>query len=142
MSIEMIVVATDGSPNATRAVAHAAEIAQATGARVVAVHVFEPLARLGHVEPPVNFATQESDALALLGTDWSAPLVAAGVRFEPRVVEGVPASAIVELAHEVGADLIVLGARGLSKAKELLLGSISMKVLHSAHLPVTVVPPA
>jgi len=141
MSIEMIVVATDGSPNATRAVAHAAEIASATGAQVVAVHVFEPLALLGHVEPPIDFAAQEAEALALLEAAWCAPLAAAGVRFEARIVEGSPAAAIVDLAREVDADLIVLGARGLSQARELLLGSTSMKVLHSAHLPVTVVAP-
>lgn len=142
MTISTIVVATDGSPNATHAVAHAAEVAKGTGASVVAVHVFEPLALLGHLEPPVDFAAKEAQAREVLQDTWCAPLAEAGVPFTSRVVEGTPAAAIVDTAREVNADLIVLGARGLSRVQELVLGSTSTKVLHEARVPVTVVPTA
>jgi nucleotide-binding universal stress UspA family protein len=142
MTIARIVVATDGSENAARAMEHAAEVAHGTGASVVAIHVFEPLALLGHVEPPVDFAAKEAEVRSVLQDTWCAPLAAAGVTFESRVVEGTPATALVDTAREVNADLIVMGARGLSRVKELLLGSTSTKVLHHAHIPVTVVPPA
>lgn len=142
MTIRSIVVATDGSPEATRAVEYAADIAGATNATVTIVHVFEPLALLGHVEAPVDFGTHEDAALALLRETWSRPLTDAGVAFDARLVEGRPVEAIIELADETDADLIVVGARGRSVVKELLLGSTSLGVLHHAHRPVTVVPSA
>jgi nucleotide-binding universal stress UspA family protein len=142
MTITTIVVATDGSENASRAVAHAADVAAGTGAKVIAVHVFEPLALLGRVEPPVDFLAREAEAAELLQSTWCAPLSAAGTSFEARVVEGKPSVALLEVARDVDADLIIMGARGLSRVKGLLLGSTSTKVLHHAHRPVTVVPPA
>lgn len=142
MTITRIVVATDGSENAARAMGYAAEIAKGVGATVIAVHVFEPLALLGHLEPPVDFAAKEAEIRSVLHDDWCAPLAEAGIEFESKVVEGNPAKALVDTAREVGADLIIMGARGLSRVKEVLLGSTSTKVLHHAHVPVTVVPPA
>ncbi len=52
---------------------------------------------------------------------------------------GDPAAEIVQLASERGADLIVMGSRGLSDFRELLMGSVSTKVMHHAPCPVTVV---
>lgn len=141
MTIATIVVATDGSENSARAVAHAADVARACAARVVALHVFEPLALLGRVKPPVDFAAQEEATRRILQDEWCAPLRAAGVEFEARLVENTPADGVLDVAAEVGADLIVVGARGLSRLKELVLGSTSTTVLHRARCPVTVVPP-
>lgn len=142
MTISTILVATDGSTHAMRAMEHVAEVAKATGASVVVVHVFEPLALLGHLEPPVDFAVQEAEVQRVCNDTWCAPLAAAGVTYRAQVVEGTPATAIIDAASAAGADLIVVGARGLSRVKELMLGSTSTKVLHHAHVPVTVVPPA
>ncbi|HEU5322556.1 MAG TPA: universal stress protein, partial [Methylomirabilota bacterium] len=52
---------------------------------------------------------------------------------------GVPGEAIVEAAREAGAELVVLGARGLGRFKRLLLGSVSERVLRQATCPVLVV---
>ena len=54
---------------------------------------------------------------------------------------GSPAEEIVDAAKHVGADLIVMGSRGLSGVRSVLLGSVSDRVLHLAHCPVLVVRP-
>lgn len=141
MKLDTIVVATDGSGNGRRAVEHAAAVAGSSGARVVAVHVFEPLALLGRVEPPIDFAAQEEATRRILRDEWCEPLAQAGVTFEARLVENTPAEGILEVAEAVGADLIVVGARGLNRLAEFVLGSTSTRLLHEARAPVTVVPP-
>jgi len=55
-------------------------------------------------------------------------------------VIGNAAEAVLTEAHDGGYELIVLGRRGLSTLKELLLGSVSQAVLHRAHCPVMLVP--
>jgi len=55
---------------------------------------------------------------------------------------GSPAEEIVDAAKHVGADLIVLGSRGLNGVRSVLLGSVSDRVLHLAHCPVLVVRPS
>ena len=59
MSVNTIVVGVDGSDGSTRAVAWAAGLARQVSARVVAVHTFEPLAHLGDMQPPYDFAAIE-----------------------------------------------------------------------------------
>jgi nucleotide-binding universal stress UspA family protein len=57
------------------------------------------------------------------------------------VRSGSPADEIIRTASELGADLIVMGSRGLGSTRSVLLGSVSDRVLHLAHCPVLVVPP-
>ena len=140
MTIRTIVVGVEGSANAEAAVVLAAEVARGRGARVVAVHAFEPLALLGKVEPPVDFAVLEETTRRTLRDEWCAPLHDAGVVYEARVVENDPVHGLVEAADEVEADLIVVGARGMSRLKGLVLGSTSIKLPQVAGRPVTIVP--
>jgi nucleotide-binding universal stress UspA family protein len=57
-----------------------------------------------------------------------------------RAVLGGPAPAILNIAHEAGADLIVVGTRGRSAVAGLLVGSVAHRLLHLSDLPVLVVP--
>ena len=61
------------------------------------------------------------------------------VTVEQRVDFGDPADVILSVADKDGADLIVVGSRGLGEYAELLLGSVSRKILHLAKVPVMVV---
>jgi len=142
MTVRHVLVATDGSSNATEAVRWAAGIAAATGAAVTAVHVFEPLSRLHGQHGPVDLAGLRAAAEQDLQGEWSEPLRSADVSFDAVVVEGRPSEAIAEVAHQCGADLVVVGARGLSALKGLVVGSTSMQLPHLVHVPVTIIPPA
>jgi nucleotide-binding universal stress UspA family protein len=140
MSVRTIVVGADGSENSQRAIEFAAALAQQLGARVVAVHAFDPLAQLGKVEPPVDFAQLEAETRDRLENEWCTALRDAGVPFEAVVVENTPAGAIVDAADAHDADLVVVGARGHSPVRQLVLGSTSMKLPHQTKRPVTIVP--
>jgi len=63
----------------------------------------------------------------------------AGLSCETELLEGPKAEAIIKVAEARDADLIVLGARGMSSLEGLLLGSVSQKVIHYASCPVFVV---
>ncbi|MGD9754473.1 MAG: universal stress protein, partial [Acidimicrobiia bacterium] len=78
MSVRRIVVGVDGSDNAAAAVRWTAALAVQLGAEVVAVHAFEPLALLGEVPPPVDFAALRAAAEEDLQQRWCEPLHAAG----------------------------------------------------------------
>jgi nucleotide-binding universal stress UspA family protein len=141
VTVRHVLVATDGSSNATEAVRWAADIAVATGAAVTIVHVFEPLSRLHGQKGPVDLADLHAAAEADLRGEWAAPLRDSGVEFDAVVVEGRPSEAVAEVAVECQADLVVVGARGLSALRGLVVGSTSMQLPHLVHVPVTIVPP-
>lgn len=141
MTVHTIVVGTDGSAGATAAVRWTAELAAPLAARVVLVHAFDPLALLGKVQPPFDMA-----ALAVLARErvsglWAAPLAELGVSYVGVLAEDVPAVALLAAAEREDADLIVVGARGLSAVRSAVLGSTSRRVSHDSHRPVCIIPP-
>ncbi|MBP1449654.1 MAG: universal stress protein, partial [Thermoproteus sp.] len=71
--------------------------------------------------------------------DAKAKAEAQGVAAETALLEGDPASSIIEYSERVGADLIVTGSRGLSAIKRIFLGSVSTGIVTHAKRPVLVV---
>jgi nucleotide-binding universal stress UspA family protein len=63
----------------------------------------------------------------------------AGIRYSPHVLVGEIAQTIVEHAQKSGCDMIYMGTRGMSAISSALLGSITIKVLHLARVPVVLV---
>lgn len=136
-----ILVAIDGSGHATNAMRSAAAMAKAFDATLVLLAVDGcrplegPLAELAQTEDLSRseiFDRILSSALTLAG----AP---AEIKVEQQVRVGDPAHEILAEARRAGADLIIVGSRGLGEYAELLLGSVSRKVLHLAKIPVMVV---
>lgn len=140
MTVTSIAVGTDGSDTAQAALRWVADVAGPLGATVTVVHVFDPLAGLGEVEPPVDFDEIERARQAELEDVWCRPLRDAGVPYTPMVVHGEPPRALRDIADDVGADLLVVGARGLGRVRELVLGSTSAKLAHDAGRPVVIIP--
>ena len=133
-----IVVASDGSDGAARAVPLAAELAKRDGAALVLIHVTEHVIGKGggdlHVDEAEIKATVERQAEELRagGLDVTVEMGDASL--------GGPAHRISEIAEEQGADLIVVGTRGHSPVGGLLLGSVTQRLLHIAPTPVLAVP--
>lgn len=141
MSIERIVVGVDGSPGSEQALRWTAELAAELGAAVTCVHAFEPLRHLDEVGPDADLHRLRDEVTGLARDVWSRPLVDLGVGFEVRVVDGLSADTIIDVARELDADLIVVGGRRMGRLKELALGSTTRKVLHEARRPVVVIHP-
>jgi nucleotide-binding universal stress UspA family protein len=132
-----ILLAVDGSEPSNRAVAVTSDLARRTQAEVLVLHVREQEpGRVGAVAPPHDDAAEETLDEAVRS------LKDAGVSARGEVMAAVfgrAARIILEEANDFGADLVVLGSRGLSDLAGLVLGSVTHKVLHLAHCPVLVV---
>lgn len=137
MSDWNILLGIDDSPGSMVAVEWCARLARDLDARVVAIHVYEPLAHLGEVAPDRDLVTIRDEIQQALDTEWAVPLT--GVDVETRVMEGKPHEVILREATK-GFDLVVLGARRLGLIREAL-GSTSHRVVQEATIPVTIIHP-
>jgi nucleotide-binding universal stress UspA family protein len=151
MTFKTILVAVDGSTHATRTAEVAADLAQRYGAKLLILHVVAPifegrvrtelstLARMEHMEQSEYEMPQAAGRDIVQSAELSARQE--GVKHVEALVEvGDPASVIVDIARVRGADLIVLGRRGLGTLTGLLLGSVSHKVVQVADTPCLTVP--
>jgi nucleotide-binding universal stress UspA family protein len=141
-----IVIGLDGSTGSTHALQWAIDMAKRLDAEVVAVHVQSlPIyipAPMGIV-PPVETPQQQADLQEAFATEWCLPLRKSGVRFRAILEEGTPiGTALIEVSLREGADMIVVGSRGLDGVAEFLLGSVSHQIAHHSAIPVVIVPPA
>jgi nucleotide-binding universal stress UspA family protein len=142
---DRIVVGTDGSDTATEAVRQAIELARLSGGKLGIVAAFEPVPdtrlREEQAELPgdVSHAVgPREDVNVILDTAvGEAKREAVDAESYPR--EGDPADAILDVAEETGADLIVVGNKGMTGAKRFLLGSVPNKVSHHAPCGVYIV---
>jgi nucleotide-binding universal stress UspA family protein len=140
-----IVVGTDGSDTAGKAVQEAIDLAKSVGASVYVVSAYEPVpqARLREearqapedlqwmINPREDVDSTLSDAADVVRE--------AGLDVETFAREGDPADAILDVAEERDADLIVVGNKGMTGARRFLLGSVPNKVSHHAPCSVLIV---
>ena len=95
------------------------------------------------IMPPAETPEQRVDLQEAFSTEWCRPLRKSGVRFRAIIDEGTPTgTALIEVGLREGADMIVVGSRGLNAVTELLLGSVSHQVAHHSPIPVVIVPPS
>jgi nucleotide-binding universal stress UspA family protein len=140
-----IVVGTDGSETAKEAVRQAAELAKTLGSSIHLVSAYEPVPegrlREERHEVPEDLqwmVNPREDVNATL-EEADEHLKAAGVQVETYAREGDPADAILDVAEEQRADLIVVGNKGMTGAKRFLLGSVPNKVSHHAPCSVMII---
>ena len=133
-----IVVGTDGSETAGKAVAAALDLARLAGATLEVVSAYEPApaqrlrAQSRHVPADLEWTINpREDVEATLGEVAEAARDA-GLEARTYAREGDPADAILDVAEERGSDLIVVGNKGMTGAKRFLLGSIPNRVSHHA----------
>jgi nucleotide-binding universal stress UspA family protein len=140
-----IVVGTDGSETAGKAVEAAVELAGLTGAKLELVSAYEPVPsqrlRVEARQVPADLqwmVNPREDVDATLA-EAAERVAAAGVESRTYAREGDPADAILDVAEELGSDLIVLGNKGMTGAKRFLLGSVPNKVSHHAPCSVMII---
>lgn len=134
--MQMILVATDGSACGQRAEDEGVSLAVATGARLVFLHV-QPEVDPSRSQP--GTLSEEIDESHAMLDRALAKAIAAGVDAESEIVEGSAGREIVDAARLRGADIIVVGSRGLGKLSSMFLGSVSRDVLSEADRPVLIV---
>jgi nucleotide-binding universal stress UspA family protein len=136
-----IMVATDGSDEADRAVDMAQKLAVESNARIVVVHVKELLLGKSAGYPVSADEGELEEKIKRQVSNMEAAGVDAELR-EHAIVLGGPAHVIAEEAREAAADLIVAGSHGHNPVAGLLLGSVTQRLLSIAPCPVLVVPTA
>jgi nucleotide-binding universal stress UspA family protein len=146
-----VVLAIDGSEEASRAAEAAVELCEKTSSELHVVHVGEDfyltaatdldmvaqtLVAQEYAESEANF---EQIAREVLDAEVEKVEAAGGTVAQAHLRVGRADAEIVDLAEEIEAGLVVLGSRGLGGVKRALMGSVSHSVVRHAHCPVLVV---
>ena len=146
MPYQTIVAATDFSEAANGAVDHAADLARHFDAALVLVHAYNveipiasPAMAGGYVLPD-NFFEQIGEQATLQVEEVAKALSEKGVKATGVAIDQPAALAIKGEADRRGADLIVMGTRGLTGLKHVALGSVADRVVRTASCPVLTVP--
>jgi len=140
-----IVVGTDGSETAGEAVRQAIDLAKLTGAQLSIVSAYQPVStrrvqdEQREAPPDVQHEIGPREDVNLVLEAAAAEARKAGVEAQVHPVQADPADAILNVAEETGADLIVVGNKGMTGARRYLLGSVPNNVSHHAPCSVIIV---
>lgn len=140
-----IVVGTDGSDTANQAVRQAVDLARAVGAKLELVSAYEPVPAQRLQEErrqapeDLQWAINPREDVDLTLEAAATLAREAGVAVDVYPRQGDPADAILDVAEEQEADLIVVGNKGMTGAKRFLLGSVPNKVSHHAPCSVMII---
>lgn len=146
-----ILVGIDGSEKSEEALNLALNIADKMGSSIELIHVIEPVTYPSGIYPSPNVQTsplwassyyseyQKESEKMLTQTYEKVKDKHSKVNVSKKIVEGLPATSIVEEAEEGDFDLIVVGAHGLGFIEELVLGSVSKLIVDKSTIPVLVV---
>lgn len=133
--IRTILVATDFSEHSDQAIDAAVLMAKTFGAKLHLIHAFDvpiPLVSPYEVALPDGFIEEAREAARARLREAEEKVRAAGVEVKAHLGEVPAAPAITATAEQIGADLIVMGTRGNTGLKHVLLGSVAERTLRSA----------
>lgn len=142
IEIKKILVPVDFSEHSKQALDIAVGLAKTLSAEVHLVHVLHypvQVAAPGQMAIPADLWTEIRDAAARKLEKTTKTVEGEGIKAESHLSEGPNAHSIVELAEKLGVDLIVMGTRGLSGLKHVMLGSVAERTVRLAHCPVLTV---
>ncbi|MCG3108068.1 Universal stress protein [Metallosphaera sp. J1] len=137
---DSILVPFDGSEHSKKALQVAIDIAKRYGSVIYVIEVVDEAVFYGSgVLPPLN-AVKAMEKKAKDDIDNALKEITnAGLKGVGEALEGDPASVILDYVHKNGIKLIVMGSRGLSTMKRVLLGSVSTRVVQESKVPVLVI---
>src|ERR687894_575892 len=138
-----ILLATDGSEDAALAAHAAADVSERVGSELHIVHVLPQFPRYAYPGVTPQVYSRVLDETLREAKDLLEEQARGIEAIGPRVAEtytrrGPTVDEILDLAEELGADLIVVGSRGLGPVSGLVLGSVSGGIVHGATCPVLV----
>ena len=139
VAIKTILCALDFSEVSPKVAAYAKTLAEALGAKVVALYVAPSLTQYVEFHVQASYIDDFVSGIVSGASETMDSFVQEyfkGVPVEGRVVNGYAAEEIVSAAEEVGADLIVLGTHGRKGIDKILFGSVAEKVIKTAKAPV------
>lgn len=142
MRIQTILVPIDYSPHSARALQVAIGLAKTFSAKVHLLHAYHlpvSITMPDAVVIPQSFWDSVKDASARKLEKSFETVTREGVQCESHLTAQAPSAAIVETAKQIGADLIVMGTRGLTGLKHVLLGSVAERTVRNAPCPVMTV---
>jgi nucleotide-binding universal stress UspA family protein len=140
--LQTIAVGTDGSPTATKAVEFALDMAERYGASVVFISSYRPVSesRLKHEQrdapDEVQWAINPAEDVEATLREVEEMAEQRGLKWKSEAREGDPADVLVDLAEEHGADVLVIGNKGMQRR---VLGSVPNSVSHKAACTVVIV---
>jgi nucleotide-binding universal stress UspA family protein len=140
-----IVVGTDGSETAAEAVRQAVDLAKLAGASVSIVSAYEPVPKRRiegeqqEAPPDVQYEIGPREDVNLILDAAAAEAKKEGIEVQTHPVQADPAEAILNVAEQTNADLIVVGNKGMTGARRFLLGSVPNNVSHHAPCSVIIV---
>jgi nucleotide-binding universal stress UspA family protein len=137
-----ILIPVDFSDHSTAALESAIELAKAFDSRLHLLHCYE--IQPGGISPygiaiPSSYSAEIRDAASQQLAEWQEERIPAGMSVDVSIVSEVPSKAIVGTAKKIGADLIVMGTRGLSGFQHVMLGSVTERTVRLAPCPVMTV---
>lgn len=147
MLFSKIVVAVDGSESSNKVYNMAAQLAKLSNGKLIIVHVVvvPPLPLGGGLFYPdvsgidkIRIDSEEAGR-RLLQNYSEKSTNEYSIEVETTLAQGYPPDAIIREADAKGADLIVVGSRGFSGAKQFFIGSVPNSVLHHSSIPVLLV---
>ena len=141
-----ILIATDGSENSIRSSRHGVKLAKSLGSDVLVIYVVNEMAISKAIAALVGRGFSQEDLRAALKGSAEKIVAevckmgdASGVRVEPLIREGDPASRILDTAGIEEVDLIIMGSHGEGGISSKLIGSVAQKVLNWSDAPVMIV---
>jgi nucleotide-binding universal stress UspA family protein len=134
-----ILVAVDGSESAKKAFEKSVYLAQRCNSKLDVIHVVDDSTYGGDSATTFDLIEELEERGKKLLEQCKSQAARNNVPVETLLELGDHAQVIIDAANKNDYDLIIMGSRGLSAFKELLLGSVSFKVMHHARCPVMVV---
>jgi nucleotide-binding universal stress UspA family protein len=140
-----IVVGTDGSETAAEAVRQAVDLAKLASAQLSIVSAYAPVSSRRvegeklNAPPDVQYEIGPREDVNLVLDAAAADARKEGIEVQTHPVEADPADAILNVAEQTGADLIVVGNKGMTGARRYLLGSVPNNISHHAPCSVMIV---
>ena len=130
--LKKILIATDGSDHARKAIGYASDIATKYKATVYLIHVVPPVGSWAEVDVEKIQDNQQKFANQII-EEAEKEVKKKGVEsYQSTILQGQPAGEIIEFARKNNVDMIVMGSHGAGKVEMLMLGSVSNKVCHLA----------